>query len=269
MSDLAAEHAGQGVDGEEAPILEEADLFVPDPAWTIEQPSQVLAELHSLVLSASACLLRPCGHPELVAHPVAIDEATGRIVWRLSGSLPDRGGLLEVGSASVEATIGRIDLLFQCAAFRPMGDDIAQLSSALPPSIRRIQRREAYRLRMRAYGRGGPRVQLRPPQGRDPVRVRLLDLSVSGCGLLLPKGVEVDWVGTVFRSARVELDPSTVLMTSLRVLWQQKVREPDSLACRIRLGCCWQGLSATNERTIQVHLDAVQRQRRMLMKERT
>jgi hypothetical protein len=174
LSDLAAEHAGQGVDGDEAPILEEADLFVPDPAWTIEQPSQVLAELHSLVLSGSACLLRPCGHPELVAHPVAVDEAAGRIVWRLSGSLPNRVGLLEVGSASVEATIGRIDLLFQCAVFRPMGDDIALLSSTLPPSIRRIQRREAYRLRMRAYSRGGPHVQLRPPQALEPLRIRIL-----------------------------------------------------------------------------------------------
>jgi c-di-GMP-binding flagellar brake protein YcgR len=261
--------AVSGVDGCDVPVLDEVDLFEPDPVWVVDEPSRVLLELHNLQQSGSVCVLRPQGDPELVAQLVAVDEPAGRIAWRLCGALPDLGSLLQRGEASVEATFGRIDLLFRCAEFQPAGDDALLLSSRLPVSIRRIQRREVYRLRMRAYSRGGPRVQLRPPQGSDPVRVRLLDLSVGGCGLLLPKGLEVDWVGTLFRSARVELDPSTVLMTSLRVLWQQKVREPDSLACRIRLGCCWQELSATNERTIQVHLDAVQRQRRMLMKDRT
>lgn len=252
----------------EMPVLEEVDLFVPEPAWTLSDPQAIEAELRRLMAAETACLLRPEDGSDLIARLLAIDTASGRIEWQVSGPNDAVAALPAAARVAVSATIGLVDLMFEVSRFAFSGNMPPTLRSTLPQQVRRVQRREAYRLRMRAYSRGGPSALFRLGTSQSPARVRILDLSVGGCGLLLPAGVSPETlpVGTMLRSVRVELTTDLVFMAAAQVVWRTAVREKDTLVSRVRVGCAWQAMPHASERLIQRHLDEVQRQRRMLMK---
>lgn len=252
----------------EMPVLEEVDLFVPEPSWTLADRQAIEAELQRLVAGETTCLLRPEDGGDLIARLVAIDTTTGRIEWQISGATDTVAALPSAARVAVSATIGLVDLMFEVSHFAFSGNIPPTLRSTLPQQVRRVQRREAYRLRMRAYSRGGPSALFRLGTSQSPTRVRILDLSAGGCGLLLPVGVgpEALPVGTMLRSVRVELTTDLVVMAAAQVVWRTAVREKDTLSSRVRAGCAWQHLPAASERQIQRYLDEVQRQRRMLMR---
>jgi c-di-GMP-binding flagellar brake protein YcgR len=252
----------------DTPILEETELFVPDPAWTLSEPDAIREELQRLVDNQVTCLLRPEDGNDLLAQAVAVDATAGCIEWHLTGPAQAAASLQVASRVTVSATLGRIDLLFEGRRFTASATDPPVVRCTLPERLQRVQRRDAYRVRMRAYSRGGPCVLMRWGSGRDLQRARILDLSVGGCGLLMPAGVQAEAVpiGTLWRALRVELGPDITFMTAAEVVWHATVRDKDTLSSRVRVGCAWRQLSSASERLIQQHLDEVQRQRRRLMK---
>lgn len=251
------------------PILEETELFVPDPIWTLTQPDAIATELQRLVDGGVTCLLRPEDGNDLLAQPVAVSLSGGYIDWRLCGADAHASALQAQSRVRVSATLGPVDLLFEGSSFVIYRSDPQAFRCAIPGQVLRVQRREHYRVRMRAYSRGGPSVLFRLEGHRDPLKVRMLDLSVGGCGLLLPQGLasQAFMPGDKLRAVRVELDADMTLLVAAVVRWSTPVRDKDTLLVRLRVGCAWTNMTVSSQRVIQQYLDEVQRKRRMLMKD--
>lgn len=263
-SNLHREGGPSGEDFIDTEVLEEVDLHEPDPSWTIDHAIGILNQLNSVQSSGATCMLRPRGDTDLLSHLVNVDEVRQVLTWDITADRLRAEKALAVSAVDVSAAIDKIDLLFQVPVIGlRTANSALHLTSGFPQRVQKIQRRDSYRVRMRAYGRGGPQVQASLAKGASPVRMRMLDLSLGGCGLLLPAGHDGLEAGTLLDPVQVELDDELSFATGLKVQWSKPVREKDTMVRRIRVGCSWVRLPPAAERKLQMFLDRVQRQRRM------
>jgi flagellar brake protein len=138
------------------------------------------------------------------------------------------------------------------------GDGSATLRAPFPPVVYRFQRRGSYRVK--SQGRRGPLALLRHPQMPDmQLELRVLDVSLAGCALLLPPDVPAIEPGTLFNRVRIELDALTQLDTGLRVHHVSSLTHRDQGQ---RLGCSLAGLAGDSLRSLQRYVTQAQRRRR-------
>lgn len=137
------------------------------------------------------------------------------------------------------------------------------LQCDIPDSIYRFQRRNFYRARTPA--RGGPSVRLRHPSNPSLVlALKVLDVSVGGCGLELPLDAPPMPEGTKATGVRVDLDPDTRLLLGFVVRRASDMVDAEGEPCGTRLGCEWTNLNGQSERALQLYVDNLQKRRRML-----
>lgn len=138
------------------------------------------------------------------------------------------------------------------------GETSATLRASFPPVIYRFQRRSTYRVR--AQGRSGPVARFRHPQLADmQLELRVLDMSLSGCALLLPLNIPPIEPGTLFNRVRIELDAMTQLDTGLRVHHVSSLGSRDQ---GMRLGCSLAGLAGDSLRLLQRYVHQAERRRK-------
>jgi c-di-GMP-binding flagellar brake protein YcgR len=94
--------------------------------------------------------------------------------------------------------------------------------------------------------------------------LRVLDVSVGGCGLLLPKGAPEIPAGTSVTGVRLELDPDSRHLLSFMVRSASQMLDGNGEAVGTRLGCQWTDLPGQAERALQLYVDNLQKRRRML-----
>jgi flagellar brake protein len=105
-----------------------------------------------------------------------------------------------------------------------------------------------------------PIALLRHPQIPDmQLELRVLDVSLTGCALLLPHDVPPIEPGTLFNRVRVELDALTLLDTGLRL---HHVSSLDHRDQGMRLGCSFAGIAGDSLRALQRYVNHAQRKRR-------
>jgi c-di-GMP-binding flagellar brake protein YcgR len=140
------------------------------------------------------------------------------------------------------------------------GMQSATLRASFPQVLWRFQRRTAFR--QRSTMRGHAVVRLRHPQMPDmSLELRVLDVSIGGCALLMPHDVPALEPGTAFNRVTVELDPVTRLDTGLRL---HHVTSLGQEAPGVRLGCSFFSLQTDAVRTLQRWLDQAQRRTRFV-----
>lgn len=134
------------------------------------------------------------------------------------------------------------------------------LKSAFPRELFRFQRRNGYRVR--PLVRTTPVASLRHPMIPDMrLDLRVLDVSIGGCALFLPKDVPPLDAGVLMNGVVMDLDADTRVHTGLRL---QHVSSFNPESGGVRLGCEMVSPGPEGLRALQRYIDQTQKRRRLL-----
>ena len=133
------------------------------------------------------------------------------------------------------------------------------LQAAWPSVVYRFQRRDAYRVR--PSERHAPTATLRHPSMPEmQLALRVLDVSIGGCALLLPAGVPPLQPGTRIGDVRIVLAGDTRFEVMLVL---QHVTGMQHSENGVRLGCEWGPFGGSAQRSLQRWIDQTQKRRRL------
>ena len=182
--------------------------------------------------------------------------------------------LLECDPVVAVACVESIKLQFEARAMVLVhGVRASVLRCARPREMFRFQRRGAFRVQPLA--RSAPVVRLHhggdapsPASGvnkGEALALRVLDVSIGGCALLLPANLPADLTeiaaGSVIRQVEVRLDDDTRFHVDLR-LHHATLLSAESGG--MRLGCEFVNANAATLRALQRFIDQTQKRSRML-----
>ena len=233
----------------------------PDVSFRSRDQREVLSMLRELRDAAGVVsLASPEGH-SLSAKLLTVDETGQRIAFDVEHGDPRLPGVVEANEATAVAYLAAVKLQFELRDLVLVhGDRATSLQARMPQQVYRFQRRSAFRVRTLA--RGAPTAQLRHPSLPDmQLTLRIADISLTGCALLLPDDVPPLQPGSVINGVRLELDADTALQLSLRI---QHVSSGLTPAAGQRLGCEILQRDGNGERLLQRYIDQTQKRRRLL-----
>ena len=191
----------------------------------------------------------------------AADAARGVLSFAADPCDTALQGLLEGDEAVAVAYLENIKIQFDLDNLVLVhGERACALTAAYPSEVFRFQRRNSYRVR--PLPRDTPTARLRHPMLPDmTLALRVLDLSIGGCALLLPDDVPPLAPGVLLNGVQIELDLQTRFETSLRL---HHVTSIQADAQGVRLGCEMIGAGHDAERTLQRYIDHMQKRRRFM-----
>ncbi len=195
----------------------------------------------------------------------SLDTEQERLSFSASPGLPALERLLDADEAVAVAYLDSVKLQFDVQHITLVrGAQAATLQCALPHSIYRFQRRNAYRVR--TDGRHGPAARLRHPSLPDmQLSLRVLHLSNGGRPPWCPHDVPPLQAGTRFTEVTVELGPDTRFQAGLSIQHVSSTASDEQARTGgVRLGCEWVQLSGNAERVLQRWIDQAQKRRRLL-----
>ena len=239
-----------------------------DPRFAVHRRIEVLALLRQLADTQAPVVL---GHGGSLPHGPA-----ETVCARLRGVHPERDELLfdadgddaqwqrlvAAPALTVEGQLQSVRLLFEAG---PARADAAHGSHAflvaMPSSIQRLQRREAYRVPAPA----DPVLECRcnPRHDLDRVaRLRVQDLSAGGASLALDDPTLVLAPGDLLGNCRIELPGVGTLFCSLQIRNLDHFTARDAERGHWRLGCVFIDLPGPSVTQLQRYLNNLQRERR-------
>ena len=191
----------------------------------------------------------------------ALDSAQHTLSFSAAQGLPALDRLVEANEAIAVAYMDSVKLQFDIDRFLLVrGVNASTLQCALPGSIYRFQRRNAFRVRV--ADRHTPTARFRHPSIPDmALSLRVLDVSIGGCALWLPGDHPTLQAGTRIADTALELDADTRFRTALTLQHVSALGRNDG---GVRLGCEWHALGGSAERTLQRWIDQMQKRRRLL-----
>ncbi len=140
------------------------------------------------------------------------------------------------------------------------GSRASVLSCPFPREMFRFQRRNAFRVR--PLMRNAPIARMVHPDLPDSeFALRIIDLSISGCGLFLPHDVPAMNAGSLVGSVCMELDTDTRLEISMRLM---HVTAINAEARGVRLGFEFVRTSGDALRTLQRFIDLTQKRGKLM-----
>jgi c-di-GMP-binding flagellar brake protein YcgR len=191
----------------------------------------------------------------------ATDAARGVLSFAVEPSDPQVQALLAGNEATVVGYLENIKVQFDVHKLLLVhGTRASTLCSAYPTELYRFQRRSGYRVRPLVHDT--PVARLRHPMLPDmEIALRVLDVSIGGCALLLPTDVPPLPAGVLISGVQIELNVDACFVTALR-LQHVTVIQPDARG--LRLGCEMVHLGQDAERTLQRYIDQTQKRRRVM-----
>ncbi len=224
-------------------------------------PREVTALLLELRDAATPVALSAPSGCGLGATVWTVDAERGRIAFDVEPSDPQLPGLVEANELTAVAYLDAVKLQFDLHDLVLVRSPRATaLQARLPACIYRFQRRSSFRVR--TLERGAPVARLRHPSLPDmALELRISDLSIGGCALLLPEGVPPLPPGLDMGGVELDLDTETQLLVTLRI---QHATSMQGKAGGLRLGCELQRPDAGTLRTLQRCIDQTQKRRRLL-----
>jgi len=252
MAFLDTQPAALGDDGQGDPFAD----------FRCEHPREVLTLLRELRDGAVPVALSAPGGAGLTATVWTLDGERQRMALDVEPSDPQLAQLVEANEATAVAYLDAVKLQFDLQDLVLVRSPRATaLQAGLPRCVYRFQRRASYRVR--TLDRSAPTAQLRHPAMPEMrLALRVIDVSIGGCALLLPDDVPPLPLGVTVHDVRLRLDDDTLLEVSLRL--QHATSLGTAGRPGLRLGCELLRLDPTSERTLQRYIDHIQRRRRLL-----
>ena len=204
------------VDPSSAPADSRAESGVGDE-YSVNEPTEVLAYLQRLMDSRALINLSSPDGGFLTTMLWWVDPAAREIAFSVD---EQQRGLEEVASSGESLAVAFLEteklqfLMERMGLVRdPQG---LALQCRLPASILRFQRRKSFRVKVPSFA--PPSLRFRMPGNPDEVIVgKVMDISVGGCAVLLPKGAPLFEAGTLIESSRVDLEPASRFVTGFEV----------------------------------------------------
>lgn len=191
----------------------------------------------------------------------SLDTHSGRMNFNADEGNPQLPRMLAAEEAVVVGYLDSVKLQFDLHDLLLVrGARSCTLQSRVPDTVYRFQRRGGYRVR--PLERHAPTAQLRHPAIPDmQLSLRVVDVSIGGCALLLPHDVPVLAPGVRANAVQVELDADTRFSASLQIQHLGSIQPGDQ---GIRVGCEWIALDSLAQRALQRYIDQTQKRRRLL-----
>ena len=231
-----------------------AEFRVADPA----EVQRLLKQLRDG--SAPVTLSSPEG-TAVVCHLWSIDPAQQQLSFSADAHSVHVQQLTDCDEAVAVAYLDSVKLQFDLSDLVVVhGAHSSALRTRLPAVLYRFQRRASYRVR--TFERRAPQATLRHPSMPEMrLALRIVDISVGGCALLLPDDVPALQPGSRLAGVRIELDGDTGFDTSLRL---QHVSALHGGGHGLRLGCEFVELEGQAQRALQRYIDHTQQRQRLL-----
>lgn len=225
-------------------------------------PREVLALMRELRDSATPVALSSPDGIGIAATVWTVDSDRGRLAFDVEPAEPRLATLVEANELTAVAYLDSVKLQFDLHDLVLVRSPHATaLQGRLPEHVYRFQRRSAYRVR--TLERGAPVARLRHPGLPDmQLALRILDVSIGGCALLLPERVPPLPPGLEMGGVVLDLDTDTLLDVSLRIQHATSVQTKDGTS--LRLGCELLRPDGATQRTLQRYIDQTQKRRRLL-----
>ena len=190
----------------------------------------------------------------------SLDETHGQLNFSADASNVYLQQLAQGDEAVAMAYLDSVKLQFDLVDLVVVrGLDSCALRARLPGVIYRFQRRGSYRVR--TLGRQTPNARRRHPSIPDmQLRLRIVDVSMGGCALVLPDDMPALQPGSSLHGVHVEIDSDTAFTATLRLQHVGNMPGDSSM----RLGCQWCDLDGSAQRALQRYVDHTQQRRRQL-----
>jgi c-di-GMP-binding flagellar brake protein YcgR len=230
-------------------------------AYRLSAPSEVAALLRQLQ-DANALLSLNTPHGAVYTTTLwTADAARGVLSFAAEPRDPQVQALLAGDEAVVVGYYENIKVQFDVHSLLLVhGARASALNTSYPTELFRFQRRDSFRVR--PILRDAPVARLRHPMLPDmEISLRVLDVSIGGCALLLPDDIPALTPGVLINGVRIELDLDTQFTVALRLQHVTAI-QPDAQGAR--LGCEMVRLEQDAERTLQRYIDQTQKRRRVM-----
>ena len=213
--------------------------------------------------------LRDAGTPMVLSAPLgaavvselwSIDGEQERINFTAEVRDPSLQQLIDADEAVAVGYLDSVKLQFDLQDLLLVrGPRSSALQARLPAVLYRFQRRHAYRVR--PLDRLAPTARLRHPAIPDmQLALRVIDVSIGGCALLLPADVPSLEPGLTLHGVVLELDADTRFAATVQIQHLSALQGDD----RMRVGCEWRTLEVDAQRVLQRYIDQTQKRRRLL-----
>ena len=191
-----------------------------------------------------------------------VDKGRAAISFSANADDPQLQAVLQCDEAVVVCYLDSVKLQFDVHDLVLVHSGLSTaLKCDMPKEMFRFQRRESFRVR--PLLRNTPVAKLRHPMIPDmQLTLRILDVSIGGCALLLPDDVPPLSPGVVLNGVVLELDQGTRLQTNLRL---QHISSINADTKGVRLGCEMTEPARESLRGLQNYIDQTQKRRRLMV----
>lgn len=249
------------LDTRPAPLGDD-DASDPLSQFRSSHPREVLVLMRELRDAGTPVALSAPGGNGIAATVWTVDPDRGRLAFDVEPTEPKLAELVEANELTAVAYLDSVKLQFDLHDLVLVRSPRATaLQGRMPDHVYRFQRRSSYRVR--TLERGAPVARLRHPGLPDmQLALRILDVSIGGCALLLPQRVPPLPAGLDMGGVVLDLDTDTQLDVRLRIQHVSSVQAKDGTS--LRLGCELLRLDGATQRTLQRYIDQTQKRRRLL-----
>jgi c-di-GMP-binding flagellar brake protein YcgR len=240
--------------------------------FRVAQPLEISSLLRRVAEKSELVLLAASNEASGLCTIVQVDREQGRIHLETDSSDQRMRAAVRHESITAVCFLEDVKLQFQASSLRwETGVPGSSLSCALPPELFRFQRRAFFRVRpfqspaptalMAPYRLGSPRGAPQFDWTSKPNTLGVLDVSMTGIGLFLPRGTTGYPEGTAVPHVLISLEPNLSIHASVHVM---HVVESDGAVHGQKLGCTLNDVSRNDLRTLQKFIDRTQMRRRQM-----
>jgi c-di-GMP-binding flagellar brake protein YcgR len=190
-----------------------------------------------------------------------LDSSRGTVGFNADPNDPAMQALLECEEVVVVGYLDSVKLQFDVHDLVLVhGNKASVLSCPAPREMYRFQRRNAFRVR--PLMRTSPVARIRHPDMPEmEFSLRVIDVSIGGCGLFLPEDVPTMNAGVLLQDVRIELDTDTKLEVSMCL---QHVTSINAEARGVRLGFEFKRVGGDSLRSLQRFIDLTQKRGKLM-----
>ena len=233
----------------------------PLPEYRVTEAVEVRALLKSLMDEVVLLNLSASDGSAYTTTLWGVDVQAGSIAFAADTMAPAVHDLVEADECVAVAYLDRVKVQFEVSdPVLVQGSKASVLQARMPRELFRFQRRNTFRVR--TLDRTTPTATFRHPSLPDmQLALRVLDVSIGGCALLLPRNTPDLKPGANIQGVRLSLDEETIIDAGLLL---HHVTSTGAENGSVRLGCEIVGMNGIAQRALQKYIDQTQKRRRML-----